>query len=96
MTTTDPADRDADVAGPTDDVVRRLQLVFRQVFGDPGLVITPQTGPDDITGWDSLGTVSLLYAIEAEFDVEIDDDEVTTLTDVGAIQRRLSAPARQG
>ncbi len=95
MTTTDPADRTSDGAGPTDDVARRLQEVFRQVFDDPDLVITPTTGPGDITGWDSLGTVSLLYAIEAEFDVEIDDSEVIILTTVGAIQRRLSGPAQQ-
>ena len=62
---------------------------------DVDLVITRHTGPDDITGWDSLGTVSLLYAIEAEFDVQIDDDEVATLTTVGAIRRRLSAAPPQ-
>lgn len=95
MTTTDPADRTSEGAGPTDDVARRLHEVFRQVFDDPALVVTPRTGPGDIAGWDSLGTVSLLYAIEAEFDVEIDDSEVMTLTTVGAIQDRLSAPAQQ-
>lgn len=95
MTATDPADGVSDGAGPTDDVARRLQEVFRQVFDDPDLVITANTGPDDITGWDSLGTVSLLYAIEDEFDVEIDDSEVMMLPTVGAIQRRLSTPAQQ-
>ncbi len=95
MTATDPADRAADVAEPAEDVATRLQEVFRQVFDDPDLVITPDTGPDDITGWDSLGTVSLLYAVEAEFDVEIDDGEVRMLTNVGAIHRRLSTLEQQ-
>ncbi len=92
MTTTEAAGGESPVA---EDVARRLQGVFRQVFDDPDLVITPDVGPADIPGWDSLGTVSLLYAVEAEFDVEIEDDEVTMLTTVGAIQRRLSAPAEQ-
>ena len=40
-------------------------------------------------------TVSLLYAVEAEFDVEIDDGEVRMLTNVGAIHRRLSTLEQQ-
>ena len=95
MTASGPANGGSDVGEPTDDVARRLQKVFRQVFDNVDLVITPNTGPGDIPGWDSLGTVSLLYAVEDEFDVEIADDEVKTLSTVGAIQRRLSASAQQ-
>lgn len=95
MTTTEPADGVPDDSGRAEDVARRLQLVFRHVFDDPDLVITSDTGPGDIIGWDSLGTVSLLYAVEDEFDVEIDDGEVTMLTTVGAILRRLTAAAPQ-
>ncbi len=65
------------------------------MFDDPDLVITSTTGPEDIAGWDSLGTVSLLYSIEAEFDVEIEDNEIKMLNTVGAIHRRLSVPSQQ-
>lgn len=99
MTTTGPADGPtsgrADDAEPQDDVDRRLLEVFRQVFDDLDLVLTPATGPEDVAGWDSLGTVSLLYALEDEFGVEIDDSEVRGLSTVGAIRRRLSTAPPQ-
>lgn len=93
MTPTDAGDELPDSAGSARDIAARLEEVFRHVFDEPDLVITASTGPDDISGWDSLGTVSLLYAIEDEFGVEIADGEVRVLNTVGAIQDRLSAHA---
>ena len=70
----------------TDD---RLLQVFRDVFTDHALVLQDSTGPADVDAWDSLATVSLLYALEAEFDVEIDDEDVAVLSTVGAIKAYL-------
>lgn len=70
----------------TDD---RLLKVFRDVFNDDTLVLRGSTGPADLDAWDSLGTVSLLYALEAEFDVEIDDEDVAALDTVAAITTYL-------
>lgn len=71
------------------DVDDRLQRVFRDVFDDDTLVLHSATGPTEVKGWDSLGTVSLLYAVEAEFGVVIDDDDVMSLVDVGALRDYL-------
>ena len=42
----------------------RLQDVFRDVFDDPGLVLTDTTTAADIPDWDSLQHVTLLFRIE--------------------------------
>ena len=59
------------------------------MFDDDTLVLHPSTGPADLDAWDSLGTVNLLYALEAEFDVEIDDEDVAALNTVAAITAYL-------
>lgn len=71
----------------------RLLQVFREVFTDDTLMLHASTGPADVDAWDSLGTVSLLYALEAEFGVEIEDDDVAVLSTVGAIRAYLGRHA---
>ena len=66
-------------------VLFRLQDIFRDVFGKEELVITDATGPDDIDGWDSLTHISILEAVQDEFDVKFSLEEMIELTDVGQI-----------
>ncbi len=58
--------------------------------------LTNQTGPGDIPGWDSLGHVILMSAIQKEFGqhVPIEDAiEVTSIADLQAILDRLEGAA---
>jgi len=71
-------------------VDERLLAVFRGVFGD-GLTDLPDTAaPDTIDGWDSANHVNLVLALEAEFDVQFEADEIAELTTVGAIRKRIA------
>lgn len=55
-----------------EDIFERLNTVFRDVFDDNSIELTESTGPDDIDGWDSLGHISLIAAIENEFALRFD------------------------
>jgi len=68
----------------------RLQSVFRAVFGPDLPVLSDATSPETIPNWDSANHLNLVLALEAEFEVQFEIDEVAELTTVGAIRARLS------
>jgi acyl carrier protein len=69
----------------------RLLSVFRGVF-DPHLAaLSDSDSPETIGGWDSANHVNLVLALEAEFGVEFDADEIAELTTVATIRERLAA-----
>jgi len=76
------------------DVLERLNAVFRDVFEDDELAVSPATSPKDIEGWDSLRHVSLVVAVENEFGVTFRSSEVGSFKTVGElsalIERRLT------
>jgi len=63
-------------------VIERLTPIFRDVFGDPALVVTPELKADAVPTWDSLNHINLIVAIEAEFDFEFTAEELGTMTKV--------------
>lgn len=68
----------------------RLLAVFRGVFGEHLDEIPDAASPETIDGWDSANHVNLMLALEAEFDVRFDADEIAELTSVGVIRRRIA------
>ena len=63
----------------------RLTDVFRDVFDDETLVISEETAAKDIEDWDSLTHITLIQAIEDEFNVKFAMKEVVNLENVGGI-----------
>jgi len=68
-----------------EEILKKLNEVFRDVFDDDTLVITEQTGPDDVDDWDSLAQISLIAAMESEFGVRLDTKTALHLKTVGEI-----------
>lgn len=75
----------------------RLTKVFRNVFGDDSIELTPATTADDIEGWDSLSHINLIIAVEIEFGIEFKQNEIQGFANVGelmaSIDRKLAAKA---
>ncbi|HVN44523.1 MAG TPA: acyl carrier protein [Steroidobacteraceae bacterium] len=72
-----------------DSLLPRLQRAFQRALGvEPGAVGL-DTEPDDIPQWDSLGHATLACALEREFNVSFDTDELLELESVRAILRVL-------
>jgi len=66
-----------------EELMPRLQGIFQDVFADPTLAIAPTTTASDVSGWDSLTNINLIFAIEREFKVKFALGEIQELNNVG-------------
>jgi acyl carrier protein len=57
-----------------------LRTVMAAVFNVPASSIGPDASMDNIERWDSLQHMSLVLALEDEFDVSIPDEDVARVT----------------
>ena len=67
----------------------RLQRIFREIFDDPALVITPAFSPADNSMWDSVAMVQIVLAAEEEFSVRLSTDDVAGIKSVADLLRVL-------
>ena len=64
------------------EIFEKLNEIFRDVFDDD-IAVTDTTSADDIEDWDSLMHITLVSAIEDEFDIKFDMKVVLSLKNVG-------------
>lgn len=57
----------------------RIRNVMAAVFDVPAKEISDDASPHDIKGWDSLKHMSLVLALEEEFDIRFDQAEIPSL-----------------
>ena len=57
----------------------QVQDVFRQVFGDPEIVLRDETPIAEMPGWDSMTHLSLMIATEQRFKIKIAAAEISNL-----------------
>lgn len=65
------------------EIYERLNEVFRDVFDDDSICVNDETTADDIDGWDSLVHITLVEAVEDEFDIRFDMKTVVKMKNVG-------------
>jgi len=73
------------------DVKEQLNLIFREVFDDDAINITPQMTANDVEGWDSLSHVTLIVAIETRFKIRFTQKELMTFKNVGDLLSSISS-----
>jgi acyl carrier protein len=66
-----------------DDILARLQPIFRETLDKPGLVITHASNASNVDGWDSLAHINLVSVIESEFHIRFALGELQRLNNVG-------------
>ena len=66
-----------------EEIMEKVQMIFRDVFDDDELIITDSTNSSDIEDWDSLEHIALVVSMEKEFDLKFDLKEVNKLANVG-------------
>ena len=66
-----------------EEIYERLNEVFQDVFGDDEITVHNDTTAADIDGWDSLRHITLLAAIEDEFDIEFSMGAAVKMKNVG-------------
>ena len=75
------------------DVLKSLQVIFRDIFDDETIVLTRETTAADIEDWDSLIQINIILACETEFKVKFDLNDIAALKNVGGmvdlVERKL-------
>jgi acyl carrier protein len=73
----------------TEEARVRLEQVFREVFDDDTLSVTEDRQREDFPGWDSLGHIRLVSALEETFGVSFSIEEIEAMTSIGRILEAL-------
>lgn len=68
-----------------DEVYPKLTGVFQDVFDDDDLRLTRDTTAASVPGWDSLGHIRLMLAVEKKFKVKFKGSEISSLKNVGEL-----------
>ena len=77
------------------EVFDRLNRVFRDVFDDETIRVTPNTTADDIDDWDSLEHITLISAVEREFRMKFKMGEISSMKNVGELARIVMERAKR-
>ena len=67
------------------EVLSRVQDIFRDVLDDEEIVLTDATTADDIDEWDSLSHIQLIVAIEKAFKIKFSSKEILSWKNVGEL-----------
>jgi len=77
------------------EIYKQLTILFRNLFDEDTIVLTPETTAADIEGWDSFNHINLIVAVEAKFGIKFKTAELDELHNVGhlvtMIERKLAA-----
>jgi len=66
-----------------EDVYGKLNTIFRNNFDDEDITLADETSSADIEEWDSLEQIQLVVAIQDEFHVKFNINEVNAMRNVG-------------
>ena len=65
------------------EVLDRLQPIFRDVLDDDSLIITRESNAKNTPNWDSLSHINLIDVIQSEFKVKFALGELEAMKEVG-------------
>ena len=76
------------------DILEKLQPIFQDIFEDDELLITAESNAATVEDWDSLAHITLIFAIEQEFEIKFALGELEAMKNVGdmveLMQKKLS------
>jgi len=59
-----------------EQVLLQLTPIFQNVFDDDSIIPIPSMVASDVDGWDSLGHITLVVAVEAHFGIKFTSAEI--------------------
>ena len=75
------------------EIYAKLTEIFRDIFDDDSIVLTPETTAKDVEDWDSFNHINRIVATEAKFGIKFKTAEMESLKNVGhfvaIIQQKL-------
>ncbi len=74
---------------------QRIKQIMAAVIKVDESKITEDSSPDNLEGWDSLKHMNLVVALEEEFGVEFDEDDIMNMMNFRLIEAILREKAAQ-
>lgn len=65
------------------EITERLQIIFRNVFSTPDIIITDDLNAEKVDRWDSLTHLTMIAEVESEFGVKFKLKELISMKNVG-------------
>ena len=66
-----------------------LEEILRTLLADDQLVLTDDTIPESVPGWDSLVTVNLMFALEEQCGVRFTGNQIFEFGTVGELRQYI-------
>ena len=74
-------------------IYARLAEIFRDVFDEDSIEVTPELSARDVDSWDSLNHIRLILTIEKAFKIKFSTSEIGSLENVGGLVALIQARA---
>ena len=72
-----------------EEIFKKLNEVFCDVFDYPDIRVNDSTTAADIDGWESLTHITLISSVEDAFDISFSMKEVVKMKNVGEMVDRI-------
>lgn len=69
----------------------RLEQIFQDVFNNDEMVLTNETTAADVSGWDSIAHINLMFSIEDVFGVQFVGNQLAEFKNIGDLKKFLAA-----
>lgn len=68
-----------------EDILKEITEIVQDILGEDKIHLTEMSTAKDIEGWDSLAHISILEAVQSEYNVVFDLEEIIEMATVGDI-----------
>ncbi len=72
------------------EVYQALNEIFREVFDDQTMEVTPEMSANDVAEWDSFNHINIIVASEQRFGVKFHTSEIESLRNAGEFVALIS------
>ena len=72
------------------EIYTALTEIFRDVFMNDDMQLTPELSAKDVEGWDSFKQIEIILATEARFGIRLKTREIDNLSCVGDLAGRVA------
>ena len=76
---------------PETEIYAALTEIFRDIFLNDEMQLTPTLSAKDVEGWDSFKQIEIILATETRFAIRLKTKEIDTLSCVGDLAGLITA-----
>ena len=78
------------------NILTSLTTIFHDVFDDDTITLAPEMVAADVNGWDSLGHIRLIIAVEGHYGIRFSSTEISGWPNVGAFAEAIRIKLSNG